>query len=195
MGRPKLLLPWGGATVIEQVLRALREGGCRRTVVVARRDDTALAEVVRRHEALLVAPEQEPPDMRASVEHALQAIRETCQPTAGDAWLLTPADHPTLQAAWVAQLIAAQHAQPDRMIVPTHAGRRGHPVLFPWPLAEEVFRLPADVGINELLRRQQERICEVPIDSSDVLADLDTREDYERLVNRNVEPADGMRQR
>jgi CTP:molybdopterin cytidylyltransferase MocA len=56
--------------------------------------------------------------------------------------------------------------------------RRGHPVLFPWPLAAAVEALPAEAGVNRLL--QQHDVLELPVRDL-ALDDLDTPAEYERL--------------
>ena len=81
-------------------------------------------------------------------------------------------------------LVAAHQTGVPAILVPTLAGKRGHPVLFPWTLAADVFSLPATEGLNVLRQRHASR--EVPCDSIepagvDSFCDIDTPEDYQRL--------------
>ena len=71
MGEPKLLLPWGETTIIESVLAAWRASRVARIVVVVHPEDTRLAELCRAASAMVIQPEIPPPDMKASVCHAL----------------------------------------------------------------------------------------------------------------------------
>lgn len=178
MGQPKLLLKLGEKTVIARVVEALRTAGIEKILVVVRSDDLPLAEEVRRTSAELVVPEIAPPDMRASVERALDALNPAGNEW--DGWMLIPADHPTLEPHVITQLIAAWDR--TRIAVPTWQGRRGHPTLFPWTTAVEVSQLPGDKGLNTLLRSQPDRVLEVPASSDGVLIDLDTPEDWERVL-------------
>ena len=102
-------------------------------------------------------------------------------PTLYDGWVLIPADHPTLNPQLVRELIAAWSASPSQIAVPVYDGHRGHPTIFPWSLAEEVFRLPPDQGLNQVLRSDPNRVLEVPVSDPRVLDDLDTPEDLLRL--------------
>ncbi len=102
-------------------------------------------------------------------------------PTPCDGWVLIPADHPTLNATLVRELIAAWSASPSQIAVPVYEGQRGHPTIFPWSLAEEVFRLPPEQGLNSVLRSDPERVREVIVSDPRVLDDLDTPEDLLRL--------------
>jgi molybdenum cofactor cytidylyltransferase len=179
MGQPKLLLKLGEKTVIARVVEALHSAGIEKVLVVARSDDPLLAEEVRQTTAELVVPEIDPPDMRASVELALRSLGQVAEEW--DGWMLIPADHPTLETQVIEQLIAAWDSDRTRIAVPTWQGRRGHPTLFPWVTANEVSLLPPDSGLNVLLRSRPDRVLEVAARSDQVLIDLDTPDDWERI--------------
>lgn len=179
MGQPKLLLDLAGRTVIARVIEALHEAGIARCLVVVRPDDVALIQEVTAAGGEVVLPASDPPDMRASVEWGLRAVDR--QPDPCDGWVLVPADHPTLNSALVRELIAAWSAIPGQIAVPLYEGQRGHPTVFPWSLAEEVFRLPPELGLNHILRCDPTRVQEVVVSDPRVLDDLDTPEDLHRL--------------
>ncbi|MES1213793.1 MAG: nucleotidyltransferase family protein [Singulisphaera sp.] len=179
MGQPKLLLPWRGQTVIEHVLQAWRASQVSNIIVVVHSTDVALAEASRRAGATVVAPDVPPPEMKASVQAALAWLRENESPSSTDAWLVAPADLPRLSPELIDAVIAAHLPELPRIIVPACAGRRGHPVLFPWDLSKEVDRLAPDEGLNALGQRQA--VFEIPWDDADAQADLDSPADYDRL--------------
>jgi molybdenum cofactor cytidylyltransferase len=185
MGRPKLLLPLGGRTVLEHVLTALRQAGVDHVLVVVGPHVPELAAVATQAGAHVCALTEETPDMRATVERGLRWLEEQLQPQPEDAWLLCPADHPTLDPAVVRQLLAEQANQPAGTIfIPSFGGRRGHPALIGWRHVAGIRELPAGVGLNVYLRQQAAVTREVPVASADVLWDLDTPEDYARLQER-----------
>ena len=186
MGRPKLILPLGGGTLIARVVSALRAGGAAVVVVVAPRPETAGADALARQAidagAVVVAPEVQPPDMRASFECGLAFLdgREAVVATV----LLAPGDSPGITAALVKRVLEQALVNPSRIVVPTHAGQRGHPIALPWARAREVRDLPAGVGINALVAARPELVVELVADDPGVVADLDTPEDYARWSNR-----------
>ena len=49
-------------------------------------------------------------------------------------------------------------------------------------MARSLAEIPADQGLNWLLRQAGVEVREIAIDDPSVLFDLDTPEDYERLV-------------
>lgn len=187
MGRPKLLLPLGGMTVIARLLAALARPEIVAIAVVIRRDDVALREEVERHGGWAVTPDDDPPDMRASVECGLRAIQDRFQPQPVDGWLMLPADHPVLDYDALTKLIVRWTAQRPRFLRPVHAGRNGHPLIARWDVVPEIAPLPPEQGLNQLLRQFADEVVAVPVDSPGVLVDLDSPADYERL--REMFPA------
>ncbi len=186
MGGAKLLLPWQGKTIIEHVIGAWRASRVEHVIAVCRPDDRPLQEVCQRAQATVVIPELAPPEMKDSVRVALQYATQQWRMGADDAWLLAPADMPHLAPEIVNQLLAAHPRYPAAIVVPTLAGKRGHPVLFPWQLAREIDQLSAHEGVNRLLKRHP--VIELPVEEPGILTDLDTPADYERLQDESSKP-------
>ena len=184
MGVPKLLLPVSGGTMIERTLAAWKGSKVDRIVVVVRPDDHKLEILCRSHNADVVVPPVAPPEMKDSVQHSLRYIEANFAPTADDAWLLAPADMPNLSSRVIQAIMAAHIPNRPTVLVPTLGGQRGHPVLFPWTLATEVFSLSASEGLNVLRQRHEHK--EIPCDAIEPIgaaafSDVDTPQDYQRL--------------
>jgi molybdenum cofactor cytidylyltransferase len=183
MGRPKLALPLGQRTVLEHVIDALRCAELAEILLVIAphaAELRPLAEAAGAHVRML---SEETPDMRATVQHGLKALEELFQPVPIDHWLLVPADHPTLDPAVVRGLLQARFAQPNySIVVPTVAGRRGHPTLIDWQHVAGIRKFPAGLGLNVYLRQRAAETLELPVSSAEILCDLDTPEEYEQLL-------------
>jgi molybdenum cofactor cytidylyltransferase len=174
------------------VLEAWRGSRVDRIVVVAHPEDHELARRCQGERTTVVTPAVPPPEMKDSVAAGLRHVETTDSPTGRDCWLLAPADLPRLSTAAIDCLLAeherASHLKRSEepvaaasILVPVHAGRRGHPVLFPWALAAEVFALSATEGVNQLLRRHE--VVEIPCGPEAVGDDVDTLDDYRRLAS------------
>ncbi len=183
MGRPKLLLPWKDSTVIETVLKAWQAGGVGKVVVTVRAGDETLAEICRKAGAEVVIPKSAPLDMKASVRIGLEHVAQKFQPTEYDAWLVAPADLPLLSSDVIRTLIVEHDKTPGDILVPCQAGRRGHPVLFPWLIVEQMRHLKDDEGFNVLLACGLVREISVALPVAG--DDLDTPADFVRLQNRH----------
>lgn len=182
MGRPKLALPLAGRTVLEHVVTVLRAGGVERVVVVLGPHVADLAPVATACGAEVVLLPEPTADMRATVEHGLAHLEATRPP---DAWFLVPADHPTLAKEIIRDLLTARMRQPSQSVfVPVWQGRRGHPTLIDWSHTAGIRAHPAGEGLNRYLRLHAAATLEVPAPTSAVVDDLDTPEDYARLLRR-----------
>jgi molybdenum cofactor cytidylyltransferase len=182
MGCAKLALPLGNKTVLEHVIAALGEAGIEHILVVVGPHVAELVPLAEAAGAYALLLADETVDMRATVERGLCWFEERFQPGDAENWLLLPADHPTVDPAVVRQLLLARATHPtSSIIIPTFQARRGHPALIGWKHFPGIRALPAGVGINAYLRQQAAQTLEVPVALADILCDLDTPEDYERL--------------
>lgn len=184
MGQPKLMLPLGGRPVIEWLVESLRHPAVVEVVIIVRPDDDLLARASEATGARVVRPPEAPPDMKASVGWGLQDVSARAGADGWDGWLLVPADHPVLVPEVLTELAAAWGGEDEAILVPTCGGRRGHPTLFAWSLAEEVAEIPADAGLNWLVARHAGRVRELELGREEVLLDMDTPEDFAALQRR-----------
>ena len=184
MGQSKLLLPWRGTTVIEHVIDAWLRSRVTQVVVVARRDDLELTTRVARQAVVLVTPELDPLDMKASIQHGINYLNRTVNPRADDGCFIAPADLPKLSAAVIDRLIDARAALSDStcpVVLPYFGGQRGHPGLLPWSLLAQVPKLSERQGVNALVDQHPQYV--VPFGFGQYIGDIDTMEDYRRLLD------------
>jgi molybdenum cofactor cytidylyltransferase len=183
MGRPKLGLALGGRTVLEIVCRAVKQAGVQRVVVIVGPDGGDLALLAAASGADLLQLADDTVEMRDTIAHGLTWLQTHCRPDVADAWLLLPADHPCVDSQVIVELAAAHERRRDcAIVVPTYQGRRGHPVLIGWQHVPAIHELPEGVGVNVYLRQLPSETLEVEVATESILWDLDTPEDYQRLL-------------
>jgi len=191
MGRPKLLLPYGGGTVLGAVVAALRVAGVSPIVVVAAADDAEMrawcaapvpagaAPAAGPRLALNAAPER---GMLSSILAGLAALGGAGALAGGRAPLLVcPGDLPALRSATVVELLRRREAAGAGLAVPVHRGHRGHPLAIAPALIPEIESLDPDRGLRHLLDLHPGDLLSVEVDDPGCIADLDTPEDYDRL--------------
>lgn len=175
-GGSKLLAPYRGRPLMEGALASLGEAPVDETVVVIGGDAGRLRGVCEPYGVRVVENPQWERGQSTSVLAGLRA----CAPSARAAVVLL-ADQPLVGAGAVERLVAAFEGG-AKVAVATYGGRRRNPVLFSrgvWPLLER--ELAGDEGARSVLRRHPELVVEVPCDGTGDPADVDTREDLERL--------------
>ena len=181
MGQPKLLMTFGGETLVFRLVRLLGQGGVGRVVVVAppasEPEGPDIASEATRAGAEVLVPDTRPAEMRGSIELGLARLGIDSPPRLV---LLAPGDAPGVTADLVVLLLDTAQKRPGHIVVPSHDGRRGHPLVLPWSMAVQIFTLPNGVGVNALLARHRDSIVELPSANSDVLVDVNTPDDWHR---------------
>ena len=174
LGRPKQLLPYGPATLLDHVLG------------VARRCD---------FDQLLCVVGGESQDVRASVDFAgvdvveNRAFGEGCSSSiaaalravdpASEVLVLLLGDQPGVRPEMVSALLAGRGDAP--LAACAYSDGRGHPLLFAHSVFGELAALHGDKGVWRLLDRHAAELVEVPV-AGRIPRDIDTWEDYEAVV-------------
>jgi CTP:molybdopterin cytidylyltransferase MocA len=90
--------------------------------------------------------------------------------------LLWPVDHPRVSAASLEALLSAATA--DRVVIPEHAGRGGHPVAVGRDLwAALVAGAGSKGGARAVFRHNRDRVLRVPVTDPGVVRDVDLPRD------------------
>jgi molybdenum cofactor cytidylyltransferase len=183
MGRPKLLLPWRGTTVIGHLVRQWRELEATQIAVVLAADNTALATELDR----IALPSADRVVNPTPDDGMFSSIR--CA-AAWPGWapdlshvVIALGDQPHVGPDSLRALLTFADAQPDGICQPAFAGRRKHPVVLPRSLLAELPTSPANT-LAEFLTANLPRIAAVELDDPGLQFDMDTPADYERLRDR-----------
>jgi molybdenum cofactor cytidylyltransferase len=175
MGRPKMLLPAPGGTLLSAAIEPLLEAGLDRVVVVLGNR----AEEVRRSAQLPADPRlvfvvcaDWAAGMASSLKRGLQACADA------DAVVIALGDQPGVTAERIGMITAAFGPGRD-LVVPVHREIPAHPVLFGRSLFAELEALSGDVGAREVVRRHGHEAVRIEVES---LPDIDTEEDYRRFL-------------
>ena len=172
MGRPKALLPIQGRTFLENILDAISRTSIEDTIVVLGHHRDQIERSVSLPSVVFN------PDYERGMITSFQAgIRKLSWETAGAFLFLV--DHPLVESTTIESMI--MNLAPNRIVLPTFDRRRGHPVLFSSEVLEEILALGPSEGANIVVRKNPDRIIEVPVNAPGILVDIDTPEQFERL--------------
>ena len=138
------------------------------------------------------SPSSHNPDYAKGLSSSLKAGIGAV-PDAADGALVLLGDMPQITAAHLDRLMAAfADDRGDAIIVPTHAGKRGNPVLWPRAYFAEMLQLEGDAGAKRLLAAHAVRVREVDLGTDAIFADVDTPEALARVArgsDRRLHPA------
>ncbi len=174
MGRDKQLIEISGKPMLRAVVDTLIAAGVARVMVVTRRAIVEAMGMPHVNRAQVAYNEDASSEMIDSVRIGLSewSQRFSDEPVAGI--LVCPADHPGLSVDDVRACLDAFQVTPDRIIIASREGTRGHPMIFPLTLAEFVRSSACDGGLNAMAKLHADRVLTVPCTSRGVTHDVDT---------------------
>jgi len=187
MGSPKALLDFLGVPFIVRILEALEALEVKTRVVVLGPDAPRILPAIAGHDCMIVENPEPDTGPIASLRGALRAL-EPLQPQGILAW---PVDLPHVRVSTLERLIEAHRRKPGHVIVPSFAERRGHPVIWGSALFADLLenKAASREGARAVLHDHEGQVVSVPVDDPAVIDQLNTPEDYERLVrewNRDI---------
>jgi len=181
MGRPKALLPIGttGDTFFDRVTRTLLAAGVDDIVVVVGADAEAIREGARPIPGVRIVDN---PDYEEGQLTSLLAGLRAIDVSRATAALVTLIDVPLVSAETVRTLIAVQRERGAPVVRPVSNGRHGHPVIFGRALFRELQVANPAHGAKPVVHAHAAEMIEVTIDDEGAFTDIDTREEYERII-------------
>ena len=164
----------------EAIDRAFRSSREATRAVVLGPDAARIRPVLATHDCLIV----ENLDVDAGPIASLRAALSALQPLRPAAALVWPVDLPHVRIATVERLIETWRRERPGAVVPAFGGRRGHPVIWDAALFGALESSPAarTEGARAVLREHASQTVTLAGDDPAVVDDLNTPEDYERLV-------------
>jgi molybdenum cofactor cytidylyltransferase len=189
MGSPKALLAYQGRPFLEHLLEVTVHPkiGVRRVVLGAHAEPIAKNISLAADE--IVINEDWESGQLSSIQAAIRSLpAKTGQQRATDGLLLCLIDHPLISSALVHDLIEQFYAASSaKIVLPLYETRRGHPVIFPATLYEELLRAPADKGARAVVWAHSAAVLEVRTNEEGCVLNLN---DPETLYRATRPPPD-----
>jgi molybdenum cofactor cytidylyltransferase len=176
---PKMLLPFHGKTMIEKVVENVAGSEVFRTLVVVGSFRDEVSGAISQTGVSSCYNDNYRNGMLSSVKCGFKNL-----PALYDAVLVFPGDQPFIEPVVINSLIKAYRKTGKGIIIPVYRGKRGHPLLIDFKYRKSVETLPEDEGLRSLAKRYPEDVFEVKTQSSGILKDFDTKEDYLNEINK-----------
>ena len=176
MGEPKMLLPWGKLTVIEHVIITFLNAGIEDVVLITGGAHELVEEATAQYPVRRIYNnDYANGEMLSSLQCGVKEMSDQAQ-----AALVGLGDQPQIQERTIQGVCKAYWESQPGLVIPSFQMRRGHPWLVARPLWDELLQMKPPESPRDFLNRHAAEIYYVEVDTSSILADLDTPDDYQK---------------
>jgi molybdenum cofactor cytidylyltransferase len=180
MGTPKALLDYQGETFLGRLIRMLGVVCDPVIVVLGYHAGEIRAGATRGLARFVVNPDPS----RGQLSSLKTGLAEV--PSTAEGFLFVPVDCPAAEPETIQRIVDAFHsADKPLLVIPSHEGRRGHPVCARRELMAEFLALPAEGQAKEVVHRHADRTHYLDTHDAGVLSDIDDPEAY-RILQESV---------
>ncbi|MEX2047064.1 MAG: nucleotidyltransferase family protein [Chloroflexota bacterium] len=175
-GGKKLLAMVAGEPLLDHTIRSLLEGGVSQVIVVVGADSRReLARDVKAFNDTRVRAVENPDPTRGM----FSSIQAGVVTATGDALVVLPGDMPYVRPETV-QAVIAKYRERPAIVSPRYNGKRGHPVVMPLSLRDEIASTAPTANLHEVIKRHQDERVDLEVDDAGVVRDVDIPADLER---------------
>ena len=175
-GRNKLLEMVHGETVIERVVKNSLASNADEIIVVLGHQSKKVRRVLEDRKCKLVLNRNYHKGQSSSVKTGVEGLVDRAE-----AIMILPGDVALITTRVIDAVIREYLSSNSSIVVASHHGSHGHPILFSKQLFYEVLNIDESTfGLKSVINRHIDQIKRVEVDSTEVLIDVDTQEDFKR---------------
>ncbi len=178
MEKIKQLLPCGKKTILDQVIYNARCSDLNEIIVVLGYCSDKIERTVNFFGTKIVINTEYSKGQSSSLKTGLDKVSNSC-----DGVMFLLGDQPLINSSVINSLIVAFEISDAPIIIPYCNGKRGNPVIIARPLFHRLRLLSADAGARLVFKEFEHEILKVSVDDKAILFDVDTEEDYKKLIS------------
>jgi len=179
MGSPKMLLPFMGITMIENVIANVSGSKVDNIMVVLGADRDSIVKLIRTKAVNYCYNENYKDGMLSSVLCGFRNI-----PIGHSAVLVFQGDQPLITPNAINSVIEVYLSSGKGIVIPVYESKRGHPILIDRKYRNEIQKLNPAEGLRSLALKYSDDVLEVNTDVAGILRDFDTYDEYKNEINK-----------
>jgi len=179
MGSPKMLLPFMGITIIENVIANVSGSKVDNIMVVLGADRDSIVKLIRTKAVNYCYNENYKDGMLSSVVCGFRNI-----PIDHSAVLVFQGDQPLITPKAINSVIEVYLSSGKGIVIPVYKCKRGHPILIDRKYRDEIQKLNPAEGLRSLALKYSDDVLEVNTDVAGILRDFDTYDEYKDEINK-----------
>lgn len=175
----KPMLKIGGTTIIKRIITTLKQVGVDDIVVVTGNKADKLEKHISHMGVICMRNERFlETQMLDSARIGLKYLERECQRI-----FLIPSDIPLFSEDSLRKLLNSS----AEISSPSYQGKEGHPVLISSAIIPMLLSYDGADGLRGAIEYSNKKIMQVPVDDEGILLHVNTANDYEELLSRNLE--------
>ncbi|MFY9606999.1 MAG: nucleotidyltransferase family protein [Blastocatellia bacterium] len=180
MGSFKQLMTFGGKTFVECCVDNLLASKAGEVVVVTGHREADVRSALGSRPVRFAHNPDYRSGMTSSIRRGVSALSDQAH-----ACLVALVDQPQIGTNVFNRVIEEYLTQGPLIVVPTYAGRRGHPIVLDLKLKAEILQTDPNQGLRQVVNAHRDHTVSVEVHSQTVLFDFDTPEDYSAASDQN----------
>jgi len=173
MGGVKAVLPYKNTTFIENIVDNIKNSGINDVFVVLGFNREKIDPFLK-NAKIIINPRPEEGQF-SSLKAGIKNL-----PVKTEAALVHLVDVPAVMPETYKAVINAHKNNPEKIIIPYHNGRHGHPVIFPKKFFTELLDYPLSKTARDFIYGQsKDNILNIEVSDPAILKDFDTKNDLE----------------
>ena len=181
MGKPKMLLPFQGKTIIETVVLNIKLILNKNILVVLGSNNEEISKQIHKLQVKTCFNNNYPEGMLSSIICGINRLPENVK-----AFLIFLGDQPQIPDSVARQVINSWKNSKKGIAIPIFNGKRGHPVLIDAKYKTKIQKLDPKQGLRQLMTGNKNDILEVECEYPEILRDIDTPKDYQNEITNKT---------
>jgi molybdenum cofactor cytidylyltransferase len=182
MGSPKQLLKWNNTTLLEHTIQTSKKSNASKICVVLGANYNLIKTEINNNQGEVLVNESWKKGLGSSIAFGVNNILKS--DTNFDAVLVMLADQPLIDYTYLNKILDKFEIGKGQIIATSYKNKKqGAPVLFDKFYLEELLQLNDDNGAQRILQKHSKNV--LAINADNMVSDIDTLEDYQKLYNAN----------
>ncbi|MEL6560195.1 MAG: nucleotidyltransferase family protein [Bacteroidota bacterium] len=179
LGTPKQLLPWGNRTLLENAIDMATDSGAAEVIVVTGANEQIIRSKTNRPDAKYVNNENWVSGMGSSIATGISYVLTNSADI--QSVIIMLCDQPQVDSQYLNKLIDLHQLGQKAITATDYQNRPGVPAIFDQQYFDELIKLQTQGGAKKLMSQKSKDIYLFSPDTE--IHDIDTQEDYQRLLN------------
>jgi molybdenum cofactor cytidylyltransferase len=177
MGEPKQLMTFKNKTFLQHIIEESKEAGLHPVICVTGYQSELITKSITGMGASIIYNDQWLEGMGTGIAAGVKQLSLSDV----DSVILAVGDQPYVSSGLFAEMLTLKDQAGKRIVASAYAGTLGTPVLFDKVYFNQLESLQGNQGAKKIVQINKSDVCIVNFEKGSI--DIDTKEDYEKLIS------------